>query len=132
MLRSRQLVKVLGYVNCGIGEEEEEQLVKMVTMPQSIVGRGNIFSVVAKGYSMIDEGVRPGDLIFVRRTYSAKPGDIVIALYRGLNNCKRFEIENGKCILRSCTRDKQAYPDIEVDHLEIQGVVVGYYHNLRQ
>ena len=127
-LGARQSAKVLGFVNCGPGETEEQQLLEYISLPESLVGKGTFFSLIAKGYSMIDEGIRPGDYIFVRRQNTAKPGDIVIALYDGLSNCKRFEIENGRCILRSCNSDKEHYPDIIVDELEIQGVVVGAYH----
>ncbi len=127
-LGSRQSAKVLGYVNCGPGEIEEQMLLNFISLPESLVGKGTFFSLVAKGYSMIDEGIRPGDYIFVRRQMTAKPGDIIVALYNGVSNCKRFEMERGRCILRSCNSDKENYPDIIVDRLEIQGVVVGTFH----
>ena len=40
--------------------------------------------------------------------------------------------ENQKYILQSCNPDKEAFPDIIVDELQIQGIAIGVYHRLEK
>ena len=123
-------MKVLGYVACGEGQEEEETVIEYIRMPESIVGKGNFFALIAKGESMIDAGIYPGDYVIVRQQKGANDGDFVVALYEGKNNLKRLIKEDGRYILRSCNEDKEAYPDIYPEDLQIQGVAVCVTHRL--
>ena len=109
---------VLGYVRCGEGEEETEEVIEYIRLPESLVGTGEFFVLIAKGDSMIDAGVNEGDY--------------VVALYEGLNNLKELVIDNGRYILRSCNEDKESYPDIYPRDLKIQGVAVCVMHRLKK
>ncbi len=128
----KSILPVLGYVACGPGQEEEEQFIEYIHMPESLIGRGEFFALIAKGESMVDARVKPGDYVIVRRQQTAEHKDIVVALLEGKNNLKIYIKEDGKCILRSRNRKhKKLYPDIVVggdEELRIQGVAVGVYH----
>ena len=124
-------MKVLGYVACGEGQEEEETVIEYIRMPESIVGKGNFFALIAKGESMIDVGIHPGDYVIVRQQNTAEIGDYIVALYEGKNNLKQLIKENGRYILRSCNEDKETYPDIYPEDLQIQGVAVCVTHKLK-
>ena len=124
-------MKVLGYVACGEGQEEEVTVIEYIRMPESIVGKGNFFALIAKGESMIDAGIYPGDYVIVRQQKGANDGDYVVALYEGKNNLKQLIKEDGRYILRSCNEDKEAYPDIYPEDLQIQGVAVCVTHKLK-
>ena len=130
----KNIMPVLGSVACGPGQEEEERFIEYIHMPACMVGRGDCFALIAKGESMIGAGVHPGDYVIVRRQQTARPGDLIIALAEGKNNLKKLILdeENRKYILRSCNPDREAYPDIAVDEMEIQGVAIGVYHSLEQ
>lgn len=119
---------VVGYVACGPGEEEQQEIIEYIRMPESMTGKGEFFALIAKGESMIDAGVYPGDYVIVRKQNTANNGDLVVALYEGLNNLKKLILEKDNAILRSCNADKDMYPDIYVTELQIQGVAVGVYH----
>ncbi len=125
-------VQVLGYVACGPGQEEEQRFIEYVRMPETLLEKGDYFALIAKGESMIGAGIFPGDYVFVKRQQTANEGDLVIALSDGKNNLKKLGLdrENGKYVLQSYNPDKEAYPDIVVDELQIQGVVKGCYHRL--
>jgi len=123
-------MKVLGYVACGEGQEEEETVIEYIRMPESIVGKGNFFALIAKGESMIDAGIHPGDYVIVKQQKGANDGDYVVALYEGKNNLKQLIKEDGRYILRSCNEDKETYPDIYPEDLQIQGVAVCVTHKL--
>ena len=123
-------IPVLGTVACGPGQEEEECFIETIRMPETLVERGDFFALIAKGESMIGAGIFPGDYVFVKRQQVANEGDLVIALFDGKNNLKKLGLDkkHKKYILHSCNPDTEAYPDIIVDELQIQGVVKGTYH----
>ena len=83
-------------------------------MPESLVGKGDLFALIAKGESMIDAGIYPGDLVIVRRDKKAEIGDIVVALLAGMNNLKVLGFDNKlhRYVLKSCHPRHQKYPDI--------------------
>ena len=121
---------VLGYVRCGEGEEETEEVIEYIRLPESLVGTGEFFVLIAKGDSMIDAGVNEGDYVVIRKQNTASDGDYVVALYEGLNNLKELVVDNGRYILHSCNEDKATYPDIYPNDLRIQGVAVCVMHKL--
>ena len=124
-------MKVLGYVECGEGQEEEESVIEYIRMPESIVGKGEFFALIEKGESMIDAGIYPGDYVIVRQQNTADVGDYVVALYEGKNNLKLLQKEDDKYILSSCNKDKEMFPDIYPEDLKIQGVAVCVTHKLK-
>lgn len=126
-------IPVLGSVACGPGEEEEERLTEYIRMPESLVGRGEFYALTAKGESMIDAGVYPGDLVIIRRDRRAEVGDIVVALMAGMNNLKVLGFDNHyhRYVLKSCNTNKKKYPDIPVEaELRIHGVAICVSHRL--
>ena len=136
MRQARQdyLIPIIGFVSCGPGEEEEEEILEYIRMPETLIGKGNFFCLTAKGESMVNASIYPGDKIIVRRQTFAEDGDIVVALFDGKNNLKQlsFQKDSGDCILISHNSDKEKYPDIHIPNtqLRIQGVAVGVFHSL--
>ena len=125
---------VLGYVACGEGQEETEQVIEYIRMPESLVGKGEFFALIAKGESMVDAGIHPGDYVMIRKQNTAEIGDIVVALDQGVNNLKvlGFNHNKGAYFLRSCNEDKERYGDTYPEELQIQGVAVCVAHRLKK
>ena len=126
---------VLGSVSCGPGDYEEENVLEYIRMPESLVGKGEFFALIAKGCSMVDVGVHEGDYVIVRKQRTANVGDIVVALYDdGLNNLKKlcYDESQQRYYLYSCNADQETYSPIYVDELQIQGVAVSVVHSLVQ
>lgn len=124
---------VLGSVTCGPGDYEEENIIEYIRLPERFVGKGEFFALIAKGESMTDIGVYPGDYVAVRKQNTAEIGDIIVALYDdGLNNLKKlcFDEKKKQYYLYSCNKDQQKYPPIYVEELRIQGVAVCTMHNI--
>lgn len=123
---------VLGYVACGEGQEETEEVIEYIRMPESLIGKGEFFALIAKEESMIDAGVHPGDYVVIRKQNNADIGDIVVALDQGVNNLKvlGFDTKKKAYFLRSCNEDKERYSDIYPEDLRIQGVAVCVTHKL--
>lgn len=124
---------VLGTVTCGPGDYEEENIIEYIRMPETLVGKGEFFALIAKGESMTEAGVYPGDYVIVRKQDTAEVGDIIVALYDdGLNNLKelRFDTEKEQYYLYSCNKNQKKYAPIYVDELRVQGVAVCTVHKI--
>ena len=133
--RSRVYMPILGSVSCGPGDYEEENIIEYIRLPESLVGKGEFFALIAKGHSMMDIGVDEGDCVIVRKQNTARVGDIVVALYDGgLNNLKKlcYDEDRQRYYLYSCNADQETYAPIYVDELQVQGVAVRVMHNLEQ
>ena len=132
METNHHAMPVLGYVVCGEGQEETEEVIEYIRMPESLIGKGEFFALIAKGESMIDAGVHPGDYVVIRKQNSADIGDIVVALDQGVNNLKvlGFDTKKKAYFLRSCNEDKERYSDIYPEELQIQGIAVCVTHRL--
>ena len=133
--RAQAYMPVLGSVSCGPGDYEEENIIEYIRMPESLVGKGEFFALIAKGNSMVDVGVHEGDHVIVRKQNTANVGDIVVALYDGgLNNLKKlcYDESQQRYYLYSCNADQETYAPIYVDELQIQGVAVSVVHSLVQ
>jgi len=132
METNHHAMPVLGYVACGEGQEETEEIIEYIRMPESLIGKGEFFALIAKGESMIDAGVHPGDYVVIRKQNNAEIGDIVVVLDQGVNNLKVLGFDKNKKVyfLRSCNEDKERYADIYPEELQIQGVAVCVTHRL--
>ena len=133
--RSRVYMPILGSVSCGPGDYEEENIIEYIRLPESLVGKGEFFALIAKGHSMMDIGVDEGDCVIVRKQNTARVGDIVVALYDGgLNNLKKlcYDESQQRYYLYSCNADQETYAPIYVDELQVQGVAVRVMHNLER
>ena len=115
------LAPILGSVACGAPQYEEENYEAYVALPEALSGKGEHFVLEAKGESMIEAGIAPGDYVVVRKQSTAEEGDIVVALVDNETTLKRFyRDENRKCIRLHPENKHMA--DIFVEKCYIQGV----------
>ena len=116
-----KITPLVGDIACGQPSFAEENIEASYALPEAIFGKGELFMLHTHGDSMIDAGIREGDLIVVRRQSSADDGQIVVALMDGEATLKRLFHRNGKIVLHPENRQMQ---DIVVENCEIQGVLV--------
>lgn len=93
---SLQRVPMLGRIAAGSPITAFEECEEEFAVDPGLLGRGasegedDIFALTVTGESMIEAGILDGDLIFVRRTSTARKGDIVVALIDGEATVKRY------------------------------------------
>lgn len=116
-----KITPLVGDIACGQPSFAEENIEASYALPEAIFGQGELFMLHTHGDSMIEAGIRGGDLIVVRRQSSADDGQIVVALVDGEATLKRLFHRNGKIVLHPENRQMQ---DIVVENCEIQGVLV--------
>ena len=74
---------LLGSIPCGGPEAAEEYAEKTVPIPTALLGNGEYFLLRTHGYSMINAGIEPDDVVLVRAASTANTGNIVVALTEG-------------------------------------------------
>lgn len=117
---------LVGSIQCGSPEEEQELVEEYVSLPVSLFGKGDFYILRAKGDSMVDAGIEEDDLIVIERNCPAKKGDIVVALDPdNQNTLKRYKgyDRNEKCYILAY-ENAAKYPDkvIKVKSFKVQGV----------
>jgi repressor LexA len=85
--------------------------------------KGETFVLQVRGNSMIDEQIRDGDYVIVEKRERARDGETVVAIVEdGDATLKKFYKEKGRIRLQPANPDMKP---IFVDHVTIQGVVIG-------
>ena len=117
---------LVGSIQCGSPEEEEEFVEEYVSLPVSLFGKGEFYILRAKGDSMIDAGIEEDDLIVIERNCPAKIGDIVVALDPdNQNTLKRyggFDKAERRYILKYENKAKYPGEEIKVKSFIVQGI----------
>jgi SOS regulatory protein LexA len=73
-------IKVLGVVEAGFPGTAEEETLDSLSLDDFLIDdKDSTYMLRVKGDSMINAGIREGDLVLVERGRSAREGDIVIA-----------------------------------------------------
>ena len=117
---------LVGSIQCGSPEEEEELVEEYVSLPVSLFGKGEFYILRAKGDSMVDAGIEEDDLIVIERNCPAKIGDIVVALDPdNQNTLKRyagFDKTERRYILKYENEAKYPGEEIKVKSFMLQGI----------
>ena len=113
-------VPVIGEVAAGVPIPAEQEFIEEMPLPESFVGPGEHFILNVRGTSMIDAGIRDGDMVVVRRQQTADNGEIVVAMIDGEATVKRFFREDGHFRLQP---ENDTMEPIIVDDVIILGKV---------
>ncbi|HUV04690.1 MAG TPA: transcriptional repressor LexA [Armatimonadota bacterium] len=115
-------IPVVGRVAAGKPTLAVEDFEEVFPLPQDILGGSDGFMLRVHGDSMIEDAIRDGDLVIVRRQEVADNGDTVVALIDNEATVKRFYREDGEIRLQPAN---SAMPPIFLNDVTIIGKVVG-------
>ena len=121
-----EMKTILGSVSCGLPQLEEENAEEYLSLPVALFGSGSFYLLRAKGTSMIEAGINPGDLVLIREQSEAKDGEIIVALVNNENTLKRLRVDEANHCVRLHPENKKMQDIIvpEGESLQIQGVAV--------
>lgn len=94
-------------------------------VPAALLGPGEHYALEVSGDSMIEAGIFDGDFALVRRTNTARDGEIVVALVRGEEATLKYLHKDGGLVRldpANATYDPQVYGP---DEVEVQGKLAG-------
>ena len=123
-------IPFLGRVAAGapIGAVE---IPEAVEVPESLLAGGNNFALQVQGESMVDEGIRDGDVLIIRKQDHADNGQTVVAQIEGEATIKKFYQRDGRVELRPANEELEPLV-VPAEKVEIIGVVVGLVRHYRR
>ncbi len=127
-------VPLLGKVAAGaplLATENVEDSVRIDSFLLGGVGK-EVFALRVKGESMIDDGIYDGDFLFVKKTPTAHPGDIVVALIEDEATVKRYYPEGDRVRFQPANKTMEPIyvSKSEFRSTMILGQVVGVYRKM--
>ncbi len=124
-------VPMLGRVTAGQPIQINE-IPESVSLPESMIGKGETFVLEVRGDSMIDEAIKDGDLVIVEKRTTANNGDMVIACIENEEvTLKRIYREGNRVRLQP---SNPVMPPIIIENQDvtIKGIVIGILRKYRR
>jgi repressor LexA len=130
-LRTRAAsIPFLGVVAAGTPIEAIE-VPESVEVPESFLGNGNNFALRVRGDSMIEEGIREGDILIITKQPHAENGQTAVVLVNGEATVKKLYRDGDEFELRPANSQMESIR-VPTKDTEIVGVVVGLIRQYRQ
>jgi repressor LexA len=123
-------IPFLGRVAAGAPIEAVE-MAEAVEVPESLLAGGNNFALQVQGESMVDEGIRDGDVLIIRKQDHADNGQTVVAQIEGEATIKKFYQRDGRVELRPANEELKPL-FVPAEKVEIIGVVIGLMRHYRR
>jgi repressor LexA len=123
-------IPFLGVVAAGTPIEAVE-VPESIEVPESFLGGGNTFALKVRGDSMIEEGIREGDILIINKQSHAENGQTVVALVHGEATVKKFYPLGAEVELRPANARMEPIR-VAATEVEIVGAVVGLLRHYRQ
>lgn len=118
-------VPIVGNVAAGIPSAAIEDYQDTLFVPEEwVIQAQDTFVLQVTGDSMIDEGIQPGDLVFVHRQQTANSGDIVIAVIDQEATMKKY-MPMGSTILLLPANTNYEPIQMNAEDVFINGKVIG-------
>jgi repressor LexA len=95
-----------------------------ILVPPILLRTGTHFVMEVRGDSMIDDGIREGDLVVVQQQTIPKNGDTVVAVVQGEATIKRY-YQHGQHIELRPANARMVPIQVDASAVEIKGVVAG-------
>jgi repressor LexA len=115
-------VLVHGEVSCGMPGRHDDCEPEALDLNR-IFGADNLLLVRARGESMRDAGIFPGDVVAVRKVPEADDGSIVLCAIDGEHTLKVLRRSGGTVILHPCNKRARRIP-LSPDN---ENIVIGVY-----
>lgn len=107
---TNRTVPLIGQIACGIPILANENIEDYFSIDNRVKAD---FCLRAKGDSMIDEGIYPGDIVFIRKQDTLENGEIGAVIIENEATLKRFYKTDSQVILQPANNE---YQPIVLDH----------------
>ncbi|MCA9685724.1 MAG: transcriptional repressor LexA [Myxococcales bacterium] len=128
-------VPIIGHVAAGQPILAQENIRDRVTIDRFFIGKvpsREVFGLIIRGDSMIEDGIYDGDYIFVRKQSTAENGETVVVMIDGDATCKRIYFEGERIRLQPANETMAPIyvSRSEFRAVDILGKVVGVYRRM--
>ena len=121
-------IPLVGRIAAGGPITAEQHIEEVYPLPESLVGKGELFLLKVVGDSMIDLAICDGDFVVIRSQKSAEKGEIVAAMIDGEATVKTLSKKDGHIWLLPANDN---YAPIDGDNAEILGKVTAVLRSVR-
>ena len=122
-----RFIPLVGSIAAGVPITADQQVEETLPLPESLVGKGELFMLKVKGESMINAAICDGDYVVVRQQKDAQNGDIVAAMIDGEATVKTFSRKGGHIWLLPANDD---FAPIDGDNCEVLGKVTAVLRSI--
>ncbi|KQT83451.1 transcriptional repressor LexA [Aurantimonas sp. Leaf443] len=118
-------IPVMGRIAAGVPIAAIQNNTHSIAVPPEMIGTGEHFALEVKGDSMVEAGILDGDTVVIRKTETAIPGEIVVALVDEEEaTLKRFR-RRGDTIALEAANPAYETRIFGADRVKVQGKLVG-------
>jgi repressor LexA len=126
-------IGVYGQVAAGalaLAEEHREETLRVDSC--MVPGGAKVFALRVYGESMIEDGILPGDYLFIQKQLNVRDGETAVVMVDGESTVKRFYREADRIRLQpaNSTMSPIYIEASEFRDVQIIGVVVGIYRRM--
>ena len=121
-------VPLVGRIAAGGPITAEQNVESTFALPETLVGKGNLYMLQVVGESMIDAAICDGDYVVIREQKDCNNGEIVAAMIDGEATVKTFQRKGGHIWLLPAN---PAFKPINGDNCEILGKVTAVMRSVR-
>ena len=122
-----RFIPLVGSIAAGVPITADQQVEETFPLPESLVGKGDLFMLKVKGESMINAAICDGDYVVIRQQKDANNGDIVAAMIDGEATVKTFSRKSGHIWLLPANDD---FAPIDGDQCEVLGIVTAVLRSI--
>ena len=122
-----RFIPLVGSIAAGVPITADQQVEETLPLPESLVGKGDLFMLKVKGESMINAAICDGDYVVIRQQRDANNGEIVAAMIDGEATVKTFSRKGGHIWLLPANDD---FAPIDGDTCEILGKVTAVLRSI--
>ncbi len=119
---------LVGEIAAGVPIEAIEQQ-ESLSIPATMLGRGECYLLRVKGSSMIDEQIQEGDYVVVERRTDPANGETVVAILPDEEATLKKFYREGPYIRLQPANEEMPPIIVNADKVEIRGVVRGLIRN---
>jgi repressor LexA len=104
---------------------------RTVSIPKDMLGRFRTFALEVRGESMIEEHIKPGDVIVVQEQATAENGQMVVAMINQTDvTLKKYFVEPDRILLVPANPEMEPI-SLRHDQVRVLGVVAGVIRHYR-
>jgi repressor LexA len=96
-----------------------------LSVPMALLGAGEHYALEVSGDSMIEAGIFDGDYALIRKTQTARDGEIVVALVRGEEATLKYLRHEGKMVRLDPANSSYEPQYYDAREVEVQGRLAG-------
>ena len=118
-------IPFLGKIAAGTPIEALRDPTRHISVPPSMLGKGNFYCLEVEGDSMINEGIFSGDTVLIKKTNYADSGDIIVALVDDSEATLKRLRKKGQSIALESANPAYETRILAPHRVKVQGKLIG-------